>query len=107
MRSEHDLRLALCLLERETPDIEMVLQRVTQGMAPNEGRRGSWRARRPGRQLLAGLLAAAAVIAVTVVALILTGLPGTRVPVPATSALHRVPPYYLASLLPVGTGPHR
>ncbi len=107
MRSEHDLRLALCLLERETPDIEMVLQRVTQGTAPNEGRGQSWRARRPGRQLLTGLLAAAAVIAVTVVALILTGLPGTRVPVPATSALHRVPPYYLASILPVGKGPHR
>lgn len=95
MRDEHDLRSALRQLERETPDTETVLQQVRQRIAADEGWSQSWRARSPGRQLLTGLLAAAAVIAVTVVALILTGLPGTRVPVPATSALHRVPPYYL------------
>jgi hypothetical protein len=111
MRNEHDLRSALCLLEDQTPDIAMVLQRVTEPMAPNEGRSQSRRARRPGRQLLTGLLAAAAVIAVTVVALILTRLPGTQVPVPPSSPLHEVPPYYVVPgpdhFTPLGKGRDR
>src|SRR5260370_577141 len=59
MRTEDDLRSALRLPERETPSAETVLRRLTE--RTGAGRAGP--ARPPGRRLMAGAAAAAAVIA--------------------------------------------
>jgi len=99
MRTEDDLRSALRVLERETPDAETVLRRVSE--RTGTGMAGS--ARRPGRRLLAGVAAAAAVIAIAVAAaLVATGLAGRGV-TSARDVLRSVPRYYMA-LIPVHPG---
>jgi hypothetical protein len=91
MRNEHDLRSALHVLERETPDTGQVLSQVAARTSAKMSAPG----RRPGRRLLAGAAAAAAVIAVAVAAALLVPLRGQTAP-PNTSS---VPRYYMALVL--------
>jgi hypothetical protein len=89
MRSEHDLRSALRLLERETPDTGQVLSQVAQRTSPRAAATG----RRRGRRVLAGAAAAATVIAIAVTAaLLVSPLRGRTAPPDASS----VPRYYMA-----------
>jgi hypothetical protein len=95
MRTEDHLRAALRLLEKEAPDAETMLGRVTERSSASTARRQSRSASGPGRRLVTGLVAAAAVVAVTVIALVLADLPGTRAPVSRYSALRSLPAYYM------------
>jgi hypothetical protein len=89
MRTEHDLRAALRVLERETPHTAKVLSRV----AERTGVRTPARGPRPGRRVLAGLAAAATVVAIAVAAgLLATPHRGQGAP-PSASI---VPRYYMA-----------
>lgn len=92
MWTEDDLRSALRVLERETPDAEKVLRRVAErtsaGMA---GRR-----RRPSRRLLAGAAAASAVIAIAVAAALVAAPPRGHGRTSAPDLLRSVPRYYMA-----------
>jgi hypothetical protein len=88
MRTEHDLRSALRALEREAPDTGKLLSQVTGLTRAKTAARG----RRPGRRLLAGLAAAATVIAIAVAAALLATLPRSHsAPANASS----VPRYYM------------
>jgi hypothetical protein len=91
MRTEHDLRSALRLLERETPDTEQVLSRVARRTSATTAARG----RRPGRRLLAGSAAAAAVIAIAVAAALLVGPLRGHGQAAQPNASQSVPRYYM------------
>jgi len=96
MRSEHDLRSALRLLERETPDTGQVLTQLSGRTSAKTAAPG----RRPGRRLLAGAAAAATVIAIAVAAALLVIPPHGRTAPPNASS---VPRYYVA-LVPLSPG---
>jgi len=98
MRTEDDLRLALRVLERETPDAETVLRHVAERTSARTAGRG----RRPGRRLIAGASAAAAVIAIAVAAALVATRPGGHGRASAQDALRSVPRYYMA-LVPVSS----
>lgn len=92
MRTEHDLRSALRVLERETPDTAKVLNQVAERASAKTAARG----RRPGRRLLAGSAAAAAVIAIAVVAALLVTPPRDHAKTGTPNAVQSVPRYYMA-----------
>jgi hypothetical protein len=94
MRTEHDLRSALRVLKRETPDAETVLRHV----AERTGARTAGRGGRPRRRFLASAAAASAVIAIVVVAaLVATPTPPRgHSPTSAPDALGSAPRYYMA-----------
>jgi hypothetical protein len=97
MRNEHDLRSALRVLERETPDTGKVLSQLAERTSAKTAAPG----RRDGRRLLAGAAAAATVIAIAVAAaLLVTPLRGRTAPPNASS----VPRYYMA-LVPFPSNP--
>jgi hypothetical protein len=89
MRTEHDLRSALRVLERETPDTGQVLSQVAERTSAKKAAPG----RQPGRRLLAGTAAAAAVIAIAVAAALLVAPLRSRTAPPNASS---VPRYYMA-----------
>jgi hypothetical protein len=89
MRTEHDLRAALCVLERETPDTAKVLSQVAERTSARTAARG----RRPGRRLLAGAAAAATVVAIAMAAALLATPHRGQTVVPNASS---VPRYYMA-----------
>jgi hypothetical protein len=92
MRTEHDLRSALRVLERETPDTGKVLSQVAERTSAKQAAPG----RRTGRRLLAGTAAAAAVIAIAVAAaLLVTPLRGHG-QAAQPNASQSVPRYYMA-----------
>ncbi len=90
MRHEDDLRSALRTLEREAPDAEALLRRVTERTA----------GRRAGRRLTTAVASAAAVIAIILAAALAVPawlgshrqVTGPKGPDPLSSA----PPYYMA-----------
>jgi hypothetical protein len=97
MWQQEDLRSALRVLERETPDPQAILSRVlSEGARPPEAHR---KIRRPRRRLIPAAAAAFGVVAIAVTSLILTGLPGSphrpTPPRPEAGALRSLPPYYL------------
>jgi hypothetical protein len=92
MRTEDDLRSALCSLERVTPDTGEVLRRV----ASRAGGGTAARRRPPGRRLLAGSAAAAAVAAVAIAVALLSSPPHGQGRVTPQDALRSVPRYYMA-----------
>jgi hypothetical protein len=100
MRTEHDVRSALRLLEEETPEAATVLPRVAErigaGMA-GPARRLSQRLR-----LVSALAAAVAVVAIAAVAALLAARPMPR-GFSAQDALRSVPRYYMA-LVPTASG---
>jgi len=92
MRTEHDLRSALRVLERETPDTAKVLSLVAGRTSATPAARG----RGPGRRLLAGSAAAAAVIAIAVAAALLVGPLRGHGQAAQPNAPQSVPRYYMA-----------
>jgi hypothetical protein len=96
MRHEDDLRSALRVLERETPSAEEVLRHVTERTGAAKGGRG----RPPGRRVMAGVAAAAAVIAIALAAALLATPPRGHGRASPQDALRSVPRYYMA-LVPV------
>jgi hypothetical protein len=94
MRTENDLRSALLALERETPDIAKVLSHLAEQASARTAARG----RRPGRRVLAGSAAAAAVIAIAVTAALLVAAPRSHGQATLQNALRSVPRYYMALL---------
>jgi hypothetical protein len=92
MRTENDLRSALRVLERETPDTRKVLSQVAERTSATPAARG----RRPGRRLLAGSAAAAAVIAIAVAAALLVGPLRGHGQAAQPIAPQSVPRYYMA-----------
>lgn len=92
MRTENDLRSALLSLEREAPRTEEVLRRVAGRSSAGTGMRG----RRPGRRLLAGSAAAAAVVAVAIGAALVASVPHGQGRATPLDALRSVPRYYMA-----------
>ena len=99
MNTEEDLRSALRVLERETPDAETLLRHVAE--RTSAGMAG--RVRRSGRRLMAGAAAAAAVIAIAAAAALVTGWPVGHGRAAAQDALRSVPRYYM-TLVPAGPG---
>jgi hypothetical protein len=102
MRTEHELRSALRALEQEAPAAEQVLHYVTG----RSGRAAARPGRRPGRRLIPGIAAAAAVTGI-VVAVTQATAPSGVTPSSARAALQSIPPYYMALLLdppPKGSG---
>ncbi len=96
MRTENNLRAALRVLERETPDAKTVLRHVTE--RTSAGMAGS--ALRPGRRLMAAAAAAAAVAAVVTglaVAASLLGA-GSRQPGGTSPLGPGVPRFYVEAL---------
>jgi hypothetical protein len=91
MRTEDELRSALRGLERGAPAAEQVLRHVTERARRSTAGPG----RRPGRRLIAGAAAAAAVTGIVVAVTQVT--PPSRVAPPtARETLQSLPPYYLA-----------
>jgi len=92
MRTERDLRLALREFEREAPDAEQVLRQVAERTSAGTATRG----RRPGRRVLAGSAAAAAVVAIAILATLVAVRPAGHGRAAAPDTTQSVPRYYMA-----------